>query len=109
MDADSDEKWHTKEIHKEIVEALPAAETRIPPLGGPLALGIWLGKRFPQPHDVVVRDHDVKGTFFTGLRRKVAPPSGAIRGESSAEGQAAGEPAAEGHAEEGDAAGEAAA
>ena len=45
-----------------------------------------------------MRNHDVKGSFFTGLRRKEVSSSGAIRGESSAEGQAEGESAAEGDA-----------
>ena len=67
----NEEKWHVAALLAALKEqAGPAA--RLPALGGPVALGLWLKKRFPPGHDAVERKHDVRGNYYTGLARKPA-------------------------------------
>ena len=67
----NDEKWYVKLLHEILVEASPHA--RLPALGGPAALGIWLSKRFPAGHPAVGKQQNVNGKFYTGLKLKPAP------------------------------------
>ena len=64
------EAWYVKRMHAILTEAAPNA--RLPALGGPVALGIWLAKKFPDDHPSVAKGHDVRGNFYTGLKRVTA-------------------------------------
>ena len=46
-------------MHAILTEAAP--KERLPALGGPVALGIWLAKKFPDDHSSVAKGRDVRG------------------------------------------------